>query len=176
MKRDLIASLIFAAGCFVFFWLVVPQYDIILDIRAAISGQKSLLEERMTLRENVSKLASQYSAKRNDIDKLSLLLPKNEGYDQIIETIRAATVQNGLQMSSIQAGKETKTTTDPYTRTFVSVEINGGYDSLFNFLKDIENNLRLCDVTEISLSPDGSSGTGSFTISIDLTTYSLKTK
>lgn len=176
MNRDTFASIIFAVSCFVFFWLVVPQYDMILDIRAAISGQQKILEERTALRENVIKLMSQYNSRKNDVDKLILLLPKGERYDQIIENVRAATSQNGLQMSSVQVSKESKITQEQYEKTFVKIDINGNYDSLLNLLKDLEKSLRLSDITEIQISQDqrtGQVGT-SFNISLNLTVYNIK--
>ena len=176
MNKEIISSFIFAVGCFAFFWLVIPQYDKVLDIRSATSDRQNMLTERKALRDNVVKLMGQYNSRKADIDKLIMLLPSGEHFDQIIEGVQAAAYQNGLQVESLQTSSQIGKSTIPYNISGVTVDVNGTYDSLLNFMKDLEKSSRLYDISDVQLSQTQGSGTGanSFSIEIKLSAYSLK--
>lgn len=179
MNRDLIASIIFSLVCFLFFTFVVPQYQAILDVRAAIDDRQSLLNERTGLKKNVEELAAQYEERKVEIQKLDRLLPKGSKYDEIIENIYNIAAQSGLQVSSLTMNEETKTNTNEYSRVFIRLETSSSYEALSVLLGELEKSLRLYDISEINLGR-GAVATGSttpgdsFAVDIRFNTYSLK--
>lgn len=175
MNKDLIASIIFATGCFLFFYLAVPQYDKILDIKDAIQNQKKLLDDRTALIGNVKSLTSQYQSRKADIDRLAVLLPEKKQLDQIISGLEATANFSGLQIKEITLGADADVKTPK--KVNIKFQLAGNYESLLSFLKEIEKSLRIYDVSEISMSKESSTGNtnaNSFALELRMTVYNLK--
>lgn len=175
MNKDVLASYIFAAGCFIFFWLAVPQYDLILDIKAATTDRQQLLAERTALTQNVKQLASQYESRKTEIDKLMTFLPPKTNLDQILEAIQKTSSETGIQLRGITMSPNTGASQNPYGTTLVTMEAGGGYDTMINLMKQLEGSLQLYDSSEMSISRDQNAPLSAnlFNIEIKVSTYNL---
>ncbi|MGD0977038.1 MAG: type 4a pilus biogenesis protein PilO [Minisyncoccia bacterium] len=175
MNKDIIASIIFGASCFIFFWLAVPVYDNILDIKSATADMQSLLSERTTLRQNVSNLMQQYESRSAEIAKLMMFLPNQSRLDQIIETLQSTAGSTGIQMKDMSLASQPSTNNSPYVVTNIKIEVSGNYDLMVNYMKQLEQSLRIYDVTEISIARNQQAPLAAnlFNIEIKANTYSL---
>ena len=154
MNRDLLASIVFAAGGFVFFILNVPAYEAIADAKAVLQSRQDLLVERFQLVENVKELSRQYETRKNDIGKLVVLLPQKTQLDQVISAIYTAANQNGIQLREITTSAENANLAASYRQLFIKVSSLGDYLSMLGWLRDLEQSLRIYDVSEITVSRD----------------------
>ena len=68
MNKGLIASIIFAAGAFAFFVLVLPEFTSINNARAALKTRQALIEEKNAELKKVTELNKQYKIRQADID------------------------------------------------------------------------------------------------------------
>lgn len=176
INKNFIASLIFGIGCFLFFVIAVPQYDVIANIRALIKERQELLTQRTAMRDNVKELVKQYQARKTDIDKLALLLPPQKQIDQVISSIQTAAQQTGAQLRGMSvSGGGSGDTGASYKTTFIKLELGGSYPILISFLKEVEKNLRLFDVLEINAGQDSSAKTpGLLSFEVKINAYNVK--
>lgn len=173
MNKNLIASIIFAIGCFAFFALDVPQYDLLLDVQAAIKDRQALLIDRKAMSENFKSIYNQFQQKAGDMDKLALLLPTQSYQDQILSGVQQAVTDNGLQLRSTAVGIMTGNSSDKYKKVGVTIDVSGNISSLVGLLQELEKSLRIYDVSEISIARDASnaSNTSAFSMEIKATAY-----
>jgi type IV pilus assembly protein PilO len=175
MNKDIIASIIFGATCFCFFWLAVPVYDNILDIKAATTDMQSLLTERTALRQNVTDLMQQYESRSADIAKLMMFLPNQNRLDQIVETLQSTASTTGIQMKDMNLGAQPKAGNISYSTTSIKIQVSGNYNSMVAYMKQLEQSLRIYDITEITIVRDQQAAISAnlFDIEIQANTYSL---
>jgi len=178
MSKSLLASIIFAGGAFAFFVLVLPQFDSIGSAKEALKVRQTLLEERNAELQNVVKLNEQYKARQADIGKIVAFMPEQKRIDQIISSIQQITDQAGLSLTTITTAAAGETgEAGGYRKVFVGFDVLGQYPSFVNFLKLLEQNLRLYDIFEIigSLTTSPAGGAQNLVnFSVKLNAYNLK--
>jgi len=177
MNRTLIASIIFAAGAFAFFVLVLPEFTSIKNARAALQVRQALIEEKNAELKNVAELDKQYKAKQAGIDKLTTFMPEQKRIDQIVSSIQQIANQAGLSLADMTTAAAAETgEAVGYKKIFVSFGVIGQYPSFVNFLKLLEQNLRLYDIFGIigSLTTGTGGGQNLVNFSVKLNAYNLK--
>jgi Tfp pilus assembly protein PilO len=190
---NLILPIILIASSFaVFFGYVDPNYkgDVTQSSadysKAGVLFLKDELVKYDDILNSSTKIVSQRDvlvAKKNtisEVDKARLerLLPSNiDNIRLIIEISKIAEGRN-LVAKNISVGDMKQTTSDtigedstPYGTLTLKFTVNSSYNNFLNFLKDLENNLRLLDITDISFSATES---GFYDFSVSLNTYWLK--
>jgi Tfp pilus assembly protein PilO len=177
-NRTLIASIIFAAGAFAFFVLVLPEFTSIKNARAALQVRQALIEEKNAGLKNVAELNKQYKTRQADIDKIITFMPEQKRTDQIVSSIQQITSQSGLSLTDITTAAAAETgEAAGYKKIFVSFNVVGQYPSFVNFLKLLEQNLRLYDIFGIigSLTTNAAGGAQNLVnFGVKLNTYNLK--
>ena len=147
INRTFIASIVFAAGAFAFFVLVLPEFTSIENARAALQVRKTLIEERSAELQNVAELDGQYKARQAGIDKITSFMPEQKRVDQIVSSIQQIANQTGLSLADITTAAAAEAgEVVGYKKIFVSFNVVGQYPSFVNFLKLLEQNLRLYDI------------------------------
>lgn len=142
------------------------KYDDILNSSTKIVSQRDIL------------VAKKNTISEVDKARLERLLPSNiDNIRLIIEISKIAEGRN-LIAKNISVGNMTQLMTDsigqdstPYGTLSLKFTVNSSYNNFLNFLKDLENNLRLLDVTDISFS---ASESGFYDFNVSLNTYWLK--
>jgi len=190
---NFILPIILIASSFaVFFGYVDPNYKGGIDqsgsdySKADVVFLKSELAKYDDLLNSSTKIIAQRDilvAKKNTITevdkaKLERLLPSNiDNIRLIIEISKIAEGRN-LVAKNISVGDMTKTVSDtigadntPYGTLSLKFTVNSSYDNFLNFLQDLENNLRLLDITDISFTATDS---GFYDFTVSLNTYWLK--
>jgi len=159
-----IASIIFlAAAIATFFGLTKPLYNEIKDLKAQKSSFEEALSNSKQIQETRDILLSQYNkVPQESIDRLNKILPTNAGSMKFILEMESIVQKNGMTLKSIDIKeKEERKTSEKVnfgdenksweTAPF-SLRLSGSYKSFYSFLKDIEKNLRLTDITTLSFS------------------------
>ena len=174
MSRNLIIALLFATAGFVFFVLVLPQYDALLAKRTAIADVQALLKERSDLQEKAKSLTTEYQTRQADIGKLAVILPGSKQLDQIILGAQTAATESGLQLREATIGVDAQNTVP--RKIGVKLGVAGTYPALLSFLETWEQSLRLYDVSEVTIAQDNSAGAAanSFAIEVKFNAYTAK--
>lgn len=189
---NLIAPIIFfLASIGIFFMYVDPNYKGRADFIESdynTYGIKQLQIEKVQY-DNTANNSNKVTEKRDsliekknsilteDQDKLQKLLPDNIDNVKLILEVNDIAEKRSLTIRNIAIGGNTKKTEEigpdnsAYGTVSLKFSVLSSYDNFLNFLDDLENNLRLVDITDISFN---STDNGFYEFSFSLNTYWLK--
>ncbi len=143
----------------------VEKYKAIINSSAEIvSNRDSLIAKKNTISEI-------------DKTKLEKLLPSNIDNIRLIIEISKIAEKRGLIAKNISVGDMNKASDSigsgntQYGTLSLRFTVNSSYSNFLNLLKDLESNLRLLDVTDISFNATDS---GFYDYNVTLNTYWLK--
>ena len=163
----------------------LESYNEALDNSKALENKRDLL----TAKEN--------SIDRNDLMKLEKLLPNNIDNIRLILEIGQIALPYGMVLKDVKysstdadtskptalgigGGVVAKTPNKEYGVWDLEFSTVGSYNNFLNFTKDLENNLRIVDISSISFASDVNSGpsagtsAASYTYHFKIKTYWLK--
>ncbi len=164
------------------YFLILPDYQAVKEIRAKIKQTKILISQEGILKERFSNLANKYQERKDDFTKLNEIMPEEREYLLLLVQFRnlaseQGVIQSGLSIGGIQAasgGEKTNLGKVP-----ISLNITGSYSSIKSYLRALESNLRLTDVTNLSFSPTQrekapTEGVSIYSLGIQANVYSLQ--
>ncbi len=185
------ALLLIAVSITVFVVVIKPQYNELQSTREAVALANANLETASKLAESRDALIATYnSISKTDLDNLRTLLPDSVDNIRLIIQINSLATKNGLSLLrnvDYQTSQEATAATTvqnpeasnkPYGEFSISFQTTGQYKNFLAFLSDLEQNLRLVDVTRIEFAPADQgvqqSAATSLTYKVTLKTYWLK--
>ncbi len=114
----------------------------------------------------------------DDQDRLSKMLPPNIDNIRLIIEISQIAQGRNLIAKNITIGNSTASgnanaagTANAYGTVSLSFTVNASYSNFINFLQDLESNLRLVDITNITFNAND---TGFYDFNVTLNTYWLQ--
>jgi Tfp pilus assembly protein PilO len=159
-----------------FFILTSPLYNSISLEREQIASYDEALDNSKALEAQRDRLTQKYNSfDPEDLSKLQKLLPDNVDNIRLILEIEKIALPYGMKIKDI---KYDTTSNNDTTPEMAGVAQNGGavslnknygiwnlefstqgtYNNFINFLKDLENNLRIVDISSIQFSSNASMG------------------
>lgn len=171
--KNIIASVIFAAGGFLVIGFLLPKYEDIQSAREAVDIRQAKFEERSALINNAADMEKKYQQNLDNINNLAFLIPSKKQSDQVLLGVSEMVNQSGLRLLEISMADMTQNTLDQYRPAIINVRLSGDYLAFFNFLKLLEQSIRLYDLREISMGQDTATKAG-LNIELKITTFSLK--
>ncbi len=162
INKNQIGAGMIAIAVFLFWAFALPFYNGIVDLDTAIKERSDLLKSRSATVNNIKELDKEYQKRLSEIAKLSAIVPAKKSVAEVLSAIDDMSVKNGIQLfsSSIISQKTTDNSDNLFNLLSLEIGLNGGYPALTNFLKNLEKNLRLMDITSI----DAASGLGNSSI------------
>ena len=190
--RYLFLLLIIGASIITFVVVVSPRYKDITAARADIVSYQKRLDTATKLSASREDLIARYnSIAKSDLDNLKTILPDSVDNIRLIIQLDSLATKNGL--SSLRGVEYTTATTasapkpataaaaaavaqKPYEDFTVSFETTGQYKNFLSFISDLEQNLRLVDISEITFGPSSgaNSSANSLAYKVTVKTYWLK--
>ncbi len=185
--RNIIAIIVIIASLASFVLVVKPQYTYIKELEKKDNELERVLvnaRKLQSLRDDL--LAKRKKLAYRDIKKLEKLIPESaDNVKLIIEfeniadkynlEIQTASSQKGKDQKSKKRNANTPQTFDIETRDYgvisLNFDITGGYPEFVSFLSDIESNIRITDLRNLSITPDEK---GLYNFSVTIETYWLK--
>lgn len=146
-----------------FFWMR-PEWRQISSLRSETKSYQETLSNLQTLQKLRDRFLRDYnSISENDRDKLAKMLPSSIDEGEIMVMIENLVKSNGLFLKTISfesrgrpsAGTVIGEQKKPYNSSLVAIEFAGSYESLKNFLKNLEENLLITDVETLSFQSAG---------------------
>lgn len=147
----------------VLFWAIaLPLYNRVSDLDAAIGEREDLLNTRSTIMANIKNLNQEYQKRISEITKLSTIVPSKKSIAEVLSAVNDISTKNGVELfsSSIIGQKTSDADANPFNLLSLEMGLNGSYPSLTNFLRALEKNLRLVDITSV----DATAGIGTSSI------------
>lgn len=171
--KNIIASIIFAAAGFLVIGFLLPKYEDIQSAREATGIRRTKYEERSALINNAADMEKKYQQNLDNINNLAFLIPFKKQNDQVLLGVSEMVNQSGLRLLEISMADMTQSALDQYRPTIISVRLSGDYPAFFNFLKLLEQSIRLYDLREITMGQDTATKAG-LNIELKIMTFSLK--
>ena len=173
MNKQLLSAIILSFVGISLFVLVLPQYDAIKVAKEAIGVRRSLVSERALFFDKVQELDRQARIRQSDTNKIESFIPERKQIDEVVSSIQEISEQSGLQLSGITTSEVTATEGLEYKKIFISIDITGVYPAFVNFLKNLEQSLRLYDVSEVAAASSTTSP-GNVNCVVKMNAYYLK--
>ncbi len=150
----------------------------VVDLQAELAKFKDISDSSKKIVDTQKDLvAKKTSIPTSDQNRLLKLLPDNIDNIRLIVEISEIANKENLAIKNISVGDVSQAPStigqsgETYGTLTLKFSVNATYNNFLNFLKDLENNLRIIDVTDISFN---SSDTGPYDFNITLNTYWLK--
>lgn len=171
------------------FFYVKPRYDATREIRGQIAAYSENLDTVEKLRTSREELITRYNAiSKSNLDSLKALLPDSVDNIRLIIQIDSLASRNGLSTvrnveyqvdqdaSSSSAVQSREASSKPYSEFVISFQTTGQYKNFLSFISDLEENLRLVDVTRIEFRPmsEATALTGNMIYTVTIKTYWLR--
>ncbi|MDP2789055.1 MAG: hypothetical protein Q8O46_03335 [bacterium] len=168
-----IILVIIAIGGFLLF--VGPSYGDISSLKEQMSSYREALDNAKTLESERDKLTTKYNTVDPDnLKKIEKLLPDSVDNIRLILEIEKIALSYGMLLKDVrydimrksdvpkdsaivQSGEISSEINKDYGTWDLSFSIQGTYDNFVNFLKDLERNLRIVDVSSIQFTSDSGS-------------------
>jgi len=184
MTRFLLPILMFVAAGGLFFGFVTTRYEGVKALRAEAAQYDEALERAQELRQVRDRLNATYRTfSTSDVESLLMLLPDNLDNIRFALDIDRIAVDNNLKISKLELeGGESEASTpegeEPQDESLtlgmatLRFTVEGSYANMVNFLMDLERNLRVVDITDITFMGGEAGGPESYTIGVRM--YWLK--
>jgi len=181
-----------------FFMFANPFYKDISSLSAQAVSYNEALDNSKSLEAERDKLTQKYnSISLDDLTKLQKFLPDNVNnirlileiekiaspYGMVLKDVKYDTTsikETASQTKAVQGGVTAKTNSDFGTWN-LEFSTQGTFPNFLNFVKDLESNLRIVDISSIEFSSTATTGTGanaspsnSYKYAFKIKTYWLK--
>ncbi|MEK7089027.1 MAG: hypothetical protein AAB913_02770 [Patescibacteria group bacterium] len=179
-----------------FFTFTNPFYENVLLEREQVASYNEALNNSKALEAERDKLTQKYNSfDPENLSKLQKLLPDNVDNIRLILEIEKIASPYGMVLKDVRYDATNKDTAISRTMTTTQVvkdslgkdygvwnlefSTQGTYNNFINFMKDLENNLRVADISSIQFSSNASMGLSSslseaYRYSFKIKTYWLK--
>lgn len=181
----------------VFFVFSNPFFNDITKLRAQVASYDEALSNSKALEKERDKLTTKYnSIDPNNLVKIQKLLPDNidnirlileigqiaAPYGMVLKDVKYNTAsdtksETAQNTSVVQGGGSTQVSNKNYGVWDLGFSTVGTYNNFLNFTRDLENNLRIVDISSVDFSSSNTaSGTSSSAYKYDfkIKTYWLK--
>lgn len=157
--------LLIGASIAVFSIFVMPRYRVVQTMRTDVASYNTRLATAQRLKLSREDLIARYnSIPKADLDNLKTLLPDSVDNIRLIIQLDALATKNGLSsLRNVQydsaktdqsiKGDQTPGTQRPYGDFQISFETSGQYKNFLSFISDLEQNLRLVDISSVTFAP-----------------------
>lgn len=185
--RYLYLLLLIGVSVTVFSVVISPRYKEVQKFKNEVANYNSRLTTAEALKSSREELIAKYnSISKADLDNIKVLLPDSVDNIRLIIQLDALATKNGLsslrsvQYETAKADKPevqqaNAAAQKPYGEFKLSFNTTGPYKNFLAFISDLEQNLRLVDITEVKFTQGSlSEGVDNLGYSVNLKTYWLK--
>ena len=197
LSSIIIAALIIAGALVVYFEFIVPAYTDLQTVKGQEESETALYTNETQIVSQVKSLLSTYQNDASSSQSVEMALPVGPDVSGALAQIygiaanTGVTVQGtGISVQAVQAVTPQSTVTDatgsqiataaaagsimkPTGIVSFHVAGSGSYESLKNFLQGLETNIRIFDVTAVSLQPAEIAATKTQAANPDMFNYTV---
>ncbi len=193
MTRFLLPIILIGASLAIFVVFISPSYSGISDLKAQAASYDQALSNSKALENERDKLTQKYnSITASDLERIKKLLPENVDNIRLILEIEKIASPFGMALRDVKYNT-TKTVPDTtpgailtpnptasqkeYGVFDLEFSTSGTYPNFINFIKALESNLRIVDISSVEFASDavvGGAASSSYKYSFKIKTYWLK--
>lgn len=162
-RRYIIAGLVFIAGVIIAVVLAYPKFQVVQISSRLVSEKQNEFDAQMVLVQEISRLRSQQRQMEEDVALIEDLLPtfsKKSVSDLFVE-LEGIAAESGLLLDTVsfseakeqaQKGKEKTAGAGTYKTIAAQLKMKGEYRDFKRFVRMIETNKHLMDITTAAIS------------------------
>ena len=156
---------------------VVPTYSDIQTLKDKQLADENLLNDQRDAINAVNKLLGQYQSLTDIQNSISTVLPIQEEVPSIVEQIQGIAGLNNMTITglSLQYPPIKAVPKDslikPVGIVRITVKFTGDYRNVKGYLEGLETNIRLMDVSSLSVDVGGAAGKTALNYSLIIDTY-----
>lgn len=190
----IISALFLAIALVVYFELIIPSYAALQDDKGQAASENNLLANEQSIVAEVSSTLATYQGEASTTQSVNMSLPVGpniadslaqlygiaantgfslEGTSITVQTVQATAAANTATTAIGSAAASGGSIVRPSGSVSFELQGNGSYESLKSFLMGLESNIRLFNVTAISIQPSGSGSSKAPVSSTDLFNYTI---
>ncbi|MFA6257286.1 MAG: hypothetical protein WCT29_02055 [Candidatus Paceibacterota bacterium] len=186
-----IPTILIAIAVAVFFLFTSPTYDKLSLLRTEIKSYDEALGNSKALEDKRDKLtAKKNSFRTEDLSRLEKLLPENVDNIRLVLEIEQLAEPYNMALKNVKydaaegptppkgskvATSNARQTREDYGALELEFTVVGTYDKFVNFVRDLENNLRIVDISSITFSSNNPTIVGK-AVTPDLYEYNIRIK
>ena len=189
MIKNIIILILILAFIGIVVFLDIPKVQEVLSLRKETGIQEEIFLEKQILLAKVEKLQETYEENRESLEKTDYILPSDQDIPNLIVQLESLALEAGLILEEIdfsteEEGFEDKartarkteegTVAKDYQTMTATLNLMGSYSGFRGFLRLIEENMRLMDVSFVSFSVENTELGSFFEFSLRLRTYYQK--
>ena len=153
-KQVILCSILIIVAAWVGWQYLMPTFDKVASLREEQSVWQKKLSETQDLSKKLETLRKKYNSMITESEKIAQAIPLKEDLPGLLVQLEELTSQNGLILDNVNFSTEaadTRKTAASVKSLAVNLSLSGGQTSFKDFLKAIENNLRIMDVSSFSI-------------------------
>ncbi len=176
MFKFLVPTILIGISIGVFLVFTAPTYKDFTDLKSQVASFDEALSNSKALEKERDKLTQKYnSINPENLAKLQKLLPDNVDNIRLILEIEKIAAPYGMALRDVTYDSVKKTdtpkdqvvqggtdsvplTNKEYGTWILGFSTEGTYNNLIAFLKDLETNLRIVDISSVSFTSDLGAG------------------
>lgn len=132
---------------------IKPAYQNIQQLRASLIAKTNLFNEQKEIISRVKDLLNQYQSAAKLQETISLALPPDEAVASLFQQIFAISQASGISIQSFGLTAEAIKSNGLGTLK-LNLGLKGSYESVKAFLQAIETNIRVMDVSQLTMQKD----------------------
>jgi len=189
--KDIILIILVLILIGVVVFIDIPAVEGILQTRKNFAAQKELLEDKQVFLAKVQELIKIYDENKENIDKISFIMPSKEDIPNLIVQLESLVKDQGLILDKLEVSMPSEespskmiseegvpikqeTQAKKYKTLLISLGFIGDYTALKNFFYAAEENIRLLDIDSINISRESEEVPGILKFDLTLKTYYQK--
>ena len=191
MSRFFLPIILIGASVAVFVIFVSPLYNGISDLKAQVASYDQALSNSKALENERDKLTQKFnSITGENLERIKKLLPENVDNIRLILEIEKIASPFGMALrdvkyNPVKTAEDTQTggiqgsgptlTQKEYGVWDLEFSTVGTYANFLNFIKALESNLRIVDISTVEFSSDSSAGSAASTTQVYKYSFKIKT-
>lgn len=183
--KAFLAIILIVVSVGLFFFKINPNYSEIKVLRA----QSSQYDDALKVAEELKKLRGELATKlasfsEQELRTLEHFMPSQLDTVRVILDVDGIAASRGIKLKDIKVTSDSAKTAPTggaagqtaYNTTSLSFVFNSSYTNAQTFIKDLEQSLRLIDVSAVTIKPPVASGGGGYDFGVTLSTYWIAKK
>ena len=172
MLKKLTPFIFLVAALGLFFFFIEPQYELAKDAQSTVdtlNGITSQLNRLSSKKDALTQQETQVS--QSDTDRLNGILPDTVDNVRLILDLDSMARKYGMSLRNIKFSAAGSGSSAAVGMINMSFSVSSNYASFKSFLEDLEDSLRIVDVTSLHV---GTANPPLYDFDIGLQTYWLK--
>jgi len=170
-----ISAILLIVALIVYATLIKPEVEKINGKRALVASKTALYNNQDRAVSQVNKLITDFKNIQRLEENISLAMPDGEETVQALRQIESMSSQAGVVITGLNfKASLPRASSQPFIKKLgtleISMTVTGGYTNLKQFVRYLETNIRLANVTKLKFTPAGARGI-SDSLTLDVNVY-----